>query len=72
MIWSKKSSLTNKKYAINEDFPREITYRKDKLFPVFSKFRKLPEVDKKTVTLKSDMLNISDKCYSIVKRSIWI
>ena len=65
MIWSKKSLLTNKEYAINEDFPREIAYRRRKLLPVFSKARKLPGVDKKTVTLKSDILTISGKRYSV-------
>ena len=65
MVLSKKSLLTNKEYAINEDFPREIVYRRRKLFSVFSKARKLPGVDKKTVTLKSDMLTISGKRYSV-------
>ena len=65
MIWSKKSLLTNKEYAINEDFPGEIVYRRRKLFSVFSKARKLHGVDKETVTLKSDILTISGKRYSV-------
>ena len=63
MVWSKKSLLTNKAYAINEEFPREIAYRRRKLFP--RRARKLHRVNKKTVTLKSEMLTIGVKCYSV-------
>ena len=50
---------------MSEDFPREIAFRRRKLFPVFSKARKIPGTDKKSVTLKSDVLIINDKWYTV-------
>ena len=44
LIWSKTSAITWRKYNASEDFPREIAFRRRKLFPVFSKARKFPEL----------------------------
>ena len=65
LIWSKKSAITERKYNVSEDFPREIAFRRRKLFPVFSKARKIPGTDKKSVTLKSDVLIINGKRYTV-------
>ena len=57
-IWSKKrqSQTTT---SVSEDFPRDIAFRRRMLFHVFSKTRKIPETNKKTVGLKSDVLIIN-------------
>ena len=45
-VWPKKSAITNREYSVSEDFPRDIAYRRRKLFPVFSKARKLTGIEK--------------------------
>ena len=65
LIWSKKSLLTNKNYYVGEDFPKDVNYNRRKLIPVFSKARKIPGMDKKQVSLKSDTLIISGRKYRV-------
>ena len=50
---------------ISEDFPREIAYRRRKLFPVFSKARRIPGINKNSVSLKADILIINGKRYTV-------
>ena len=63
IIWLKKKTITNRAYHIGEDFPRQIAYNRRKLLPVFNRARSLPGVDKKVVSLKSDVLTISGRRY---------
>ena len=65
LILSKKSAITGRKYNVSEDFPREIAFKRRKLFPVFSKARKIPGTDKKSVTLKPGILIINGKRYTV-------
>ena len=64
-VWSKKSAITNREYSVSEDFPRDIAYRRKKLFPVFSKARKLPGIEKKSVSMKADILSINGNRYTV-------
>ena len=65
LIWSKKSVITNRNCNLSEDFPREIAYRRRKLFPVFSKARRIPGINKNSVSLKADILIINGKRYTV-------
>ena len=56
LIWSKKTLITDRNCNVSEDCPREIAYRRRKLFPVFSKARKTPGINKKSISLKADIL----------------
>ena len=66
-VWSKKSAITNREYSVSEDFPRDIAYRtsRRKLFLVFSKARNLPGIEKKSVSMKADILIINGKRYTV-------
>ena len=65
LIWSKKTLITDRNCNVSEDFPREIAYRRRKLFPVFSKARKTPGINKKSISLKADILIINGKKYTV-------
>ena len=65
LIWSKKSVITNRNCNLSEDFPREIAYKRRKLFPVFSKARRIPGINKNSVSLKADILIINGKRYTV-------
>ena len=43
---------------MSEDFPRDIAYRRRKLFPVFG-------IEKKPVSMKADILIINGKRYTV-------
>ena len=62
-VWSKKSIITDKFVRLGEDFPKQISYNRRKLFPVFTKARNT--MDKKLVTLKADNLIINGKKYTV-------
>ena len=62
-VWSKKTSITDKFVRLGEDFPKQISYNRRKLFPVFTKARNT--MDKKLVTLKADSLIINGKKYTV-------
>ena len=62
-VWSKKSIITDKFVRLGEDFPKQISYNRRKLFPVFKKARNT--MDKKLVTLKADNLIINGKKYTV-------
>ena len=62
-VWSKKSNITDRFIRIGEDFPKDIAYNRRKLFPVFTKARKI--MDKKLVSLKADNLIINGKRYTV-------
>ena len=62
-MWSKKSIITDKFVRLGEDFPKQISYNRRKLFPVFTKARNT--MDKKLVTLKADNLIINGKKYTV-------
>ena len=65
LIWSKKSLLTDRNCNVSENFPREIAYRRRKLFPMFSKARKTPGINKKSTSLKAVILIINGKKYTV-------
>ena len=65
MAWSKKSLITEKTCSISEDFPKDVAYRRKKLFPVLAKARKTTSIDRKSVSLKSDVLVIRGKKYTV-------
>ena len=65
LVWSKKSSITNKEFNMGEDFPKDVAYNRRKLLPVFGKARRLPTIDRKRVQLKSDTLFIMGKKYDV-------
>ena len=62
-VWSKKTAISDKTLNMGEDFPKDIAYNRRKLFPVFSKARKI--MDKKLVSLKADNLMINGKRYTV-------
>ena len=62
---AKVKPLTDRNCNVSEDFPREIAYRRRKLFPVFSKARKTPGINKKSISLKADILIINGKKYTV-------
>ena len=65
LVWSKKSAIINRDYHIGEDYPKEIAYHRRKLFPVFSKARRLLGIDRKKVSLKLDTLTIMGRRYTV-------
>ena len=65
IVWSKKSLISERTYSISEDFPKDVAYRRKKLFPVFAKARKTTSIDRKSVSLKSDVLIIRGKKYTV-------
>ena len=62
-VWAKKSSITDRFVRLGEDFPKQISYNRRKLFPVFTKARNT--MGKKLVTLKADNLIINGKKYTV-------
>ena len=62
-VWSKKTSISDRTLNMGEDFPKGIAYNRRKLFPVFSKARKI--MDKRLVSLKADDLVINGKKYTV-------
>ena len=62
-VWSKKTSISDRTLNMGEDFPKEIAYNRRKLFPVFSKARRI--MDKRLVSLKADNLVINGKKYTV-------
>jgi len=65
LVWSKASSLKGKfPFSMSEDFPREITFRRNKLYPIFKKAKGIPNLSKQ-VTLRGDKLNIVGKQYTV-------
>ena len=56
MVWSKKSLIADRSCSISEDFPKDVAYRRKKLFPIFAKGRKTTSTDKKSLSLKADVL----------------
>ena len=64
-IWIKKKILRDKTVNIGKDFPKSIDYKKRKLFPVFAKAKKLTALANMKVSLKADVLSISDRKYTV-------
>ena len=62
-VWSKKTSISDRTLNMGEDFPKEIAYNRRKLFPVFSKARRI--MDKRLVSLKANNLVINGKKYTV-------
>ena len=62
-VWSKKTSISDRTLNVGEDFPKEIAYNRRKLFPVFSKARRI--MNKKLMSLKADNLVINGKKYTV-------
>ena len=58
-----KTNKSDRTLSIGEDFPKDIAYNRRKLFPVFTKARRV--LDKKVVSLKADNLVISGKRYTV-------
>ena len=56
MVWSKKPLIADRSCSIAEDFPKDVAYRLKKLFPIFAKGRKTTSTDKKSLSLKADVL----------------
>lgn len=65
LIWSKVTHLKGKfPYSMSEDFPSEVAFRRNKLYPIFKKARKMPNLEKQ-VSLKGDKLIIVGKQYTV-------
>ena len=64
-VWLRKSQIRDRNFNIGEDFPKSIAYNRRKLFPVFTKARKLPDIDKRSVSIKSDVLYIRGNKYTV-------
>ena len=62
-VWAKKSSITDSFVRLGEDFLKQISYNRRKLFPVFTKARNT--IDKKLVALKADNLITNGKKYTV-------
>ena len=62
-VWTSKTNISDRTLSIGEDFPKDIAYNRRKLFPVFTKARRV--FDKKVVSLKADNLLINGKRYTV-------
>ena len=62
-VWNSKTNISDRTLSISEDFPKDIAYNRRKLFPVFTKARRV--LDKKVVSLKADNLLINGKRYTV-------
>ena len=50
-VWNSKTNKSDRTLSIGEDFPKDIAYNRRKLFPVFTKARRV--LDKKVVSQSS-------------------
>ena len=57
--------IKDRKLNIAEDFPKSIAYNRRKLFPVFSKARRIDGTDKRMVSIKGDVLSVRGKKYTV-------
>ena len=64
-VWTKKTMIKDRKLNIAEDFPKSIAYNRRKLFPVFSKARRIDGIDKRMVSIKGDVLSVRGKKYTV-------
>ena len=62
-IWFSCSKLRGKPYSISEDYPKEMSFRRRLLYPIFKLARN--SNDYQSVTLKLDELLINTKRYNI-------
>ena len=64
-VWLRKPAIKDRNLNICEDFPKSIAYNRRKLFPVFSKARKITGMEKSSVSIKGDVLFIRGKRYTV-------
>ena len=62
---AQKIRYKDRNLNICEDFPKSIAYNRRKLFPVFSKSRKITGMKKSSVSIKGDVLFIRGKKYTV-------
>ena len=64
-VWLRKSQIRDRNFNTCKDFPKSIAYNRRKLFPVLTKAKKLPYIDKRSVSIKSDVLYIRGNKYTV-------
>ena len=65
LVWGKVTELKGQRIlSMSEDFPREIAYRRNKLYPIYKKAKQTPNLCNK-VFLRGDKLIIVGKQYTV-------